>query len=143
MYKAQALPPEVIHEILQYIDKDQLVSVALTCRSYQAEAERLLYERVTMDDTLRADRVCLKTLATSPRKAALVRSFHLNWSRVAVGMAHLQTLGNALLGMKSLKFLYLHLHWCQVGRVQVILIPIFRCGRKLDVERVLAESSFL
>jgi hypothetical protein len=78
--KAQALPPEVTHEIFQYVDKDQLVAVALTCRSYQPEAERLIYERVTLDNITTADRACLKTLATSPRKAALVRSFRLDWS---------------------------------------------------------------
>jgi hypothetical protein len=128
--KAQALPPEMTHEIFQYVDKDQLVAVALTCRSYQPEAERLLYERITMDDISKADRACLKTLATSLRKAVLVRSFHLDWSMVTtdVQTTRLRTLGNAVLGMKSLKFLYLHLHWLQVGPVQLVLNPILRCG---------------
>jgi hypothetical protein len=76
--KAQVLPPEVTHENFQYIDKNQFISVALTCRSYQSEEERLLYERVTVGNISLVDRACLKTLATSPRKAVLVRSFHLD-----------------------------------------------------------------
>jgi hypothetical protein len=140
--KAQAIPLEMIQEIFQYVDKDQLVSVALTCRLYQPEAERLLYERVTMDDVSHA---CLKTLATNPRKAVLVRSFHLEWRTVTtdVESAFLQMLGDAFLGMKSLKFLYLRLRRHQGGPVQLVLDPILRCGCKLDIERVQTESSFI
>jgi hypothetical protein len=139
---AQALPPELTHEIFQYIDKDQLVSVSLTCRSYQPEAERLLYERITMGDVSTADHTCLRTLTTSLRKTVLVRSFHLDWSRVTK-TARLQTLGNALLGMKSLKFLYLRLQRHQAGPVQLVLNSILRCSWEPVIERVRAESSLL
>jgi hypothetical protein len=140
--KAQALPPEVTYEIFQYVDKDQLVSVALTCRSYQPEAERLIYKRVTVDHITMADCACLKTLATNPRKAVLVRSFLLDWSKVMTDVETLQTLGNALLGMKSLRLLYLQFPRHQVGPVQLVLNPILRCGCKIEVERVKAEPSF-
>jgi hypothetical protein len=125
--------------------KSQLVTVALTCRSYQPEAERLLYESVTLDDSSTADRACLKTLATSPRRAILVRSFHLECRvELDVETAHLQTLGDALLEMKSLRFLYLQIWRHQAASVQLVLNTVLRCGwnLKLSVECMQAESSF-
>jgi hypothetical protein len=88
---------------------------------------------------------CLKTLANSPRKAVLVRSFHLDWRTLTtdVESAHLQMLGDAFLGMSSLKFLYLRLWRHQSGPVQLVLKSILRCGYKLDIEPVRAESSFI
>ena len=96
----------MVSEIFQYADHAQLPSIALTCRRYRPEAERLLYQRIEFYECDKHTRACLKALATTPQKALLVHSFWIDW-RELQKKATLQLLGRALLAMKSLKVLHL------------------------------------
>jgi hypothetical protein len=69
------LPLELKHLIVELSSDSpsSLAALALTHTSYQREAEKALYDGLYItgcrDDSLK----CIKTLATNPKKAALVR----------------------------------------------------------------------
>ena len=71
----QSLPSELKHHIVELSSEspNSLAALARTHTSYQREAERALYDTLSIftssDDSLK----CMETLATNPEKAALVR----------------------------------------------------------------------
>jgi hypothetical protein len=103
----QLLPLELKHLIVLELSSDSpssLAALALTHTSYQREAEKALYGGPFItgyrDDSLK----CIKTLATNPEKAALVRSLTIEYTRHDFGTSRsLATyLSKSLIDMHSL-----------------------------------------
>lgn len=79
-----SLPVELLHDIMLYLDRDSLISVAQSCRVLHAVAVQQLHRnvpRLSGPNTIR----CLNTLATTPEIAGKVRTFNI-YSSFAVGL---------------------------------------------------------
>ena len=106
----QLLPLELKHLIVELSSgsPNSLAALARTHTAYRSEAERVLYDTLTIygssDDSLK----CMKTLATNPEKAALVRflTIDLGYSRdklIDENIRKVMTyLSNSLINMHSL-----------------------------------------
>ena len=79
----QLLPSELKRLIVELSSgsPSSLAALALAHSSYQREAERALYDSILIfassDDSVK----CMKTLATNPEKAALVRFLTIEYGR--------------------------------------------------------------
>ena len=77
----QSLPAELKRHIVELSSgsPSSLAALALTHTTYQREAEKALYDTLSIlahsDDSLK----CMKTLATNPEKAALVHSLTVEY----------------------------------------------------------------
>lgn len=79
-----SLPVELLHDIVLYLDRDSLISLAQSCRVLHAVAVQQLHRsipRLSGPDTIR----CLHTLATTPDIAGKVRKFNI-YSSFGVGL---------------------------------------------------------
>ena len=106
----QLLPLELKHLIVELSSgsPNSLAALARTHTAYRSEAERVLYDTLTIygssDDSLK----CMKTLATNPEKATLVRflTIDLGYSRdklIDENIRKVMTyLSNSLINMHSL-----------------------------------------
>jgi hypothetical protein len=71
-----SLPAELLHDIVLYMDRGSLISLARSCRILHAVAVEHLHRtvpRLSGPDTIR----CLNTLATTPDLAGKVRTFNI------------------------------------------------------------------
>ena len=79
-----SLPAELLHDIVLYLDRDSLISLAQSSRVLHAVAVQQLHRnvpRLNGPDTIR----CLYTLATTPDIAGKVREFNI-YSSFGVGL---------------------------------------------------------
>ena len=80
-----SLPNELLHDIVLYLDRGSLISLAQSCRVLHAVAVQQLHRnvpRLSGPNTIR----CLNTLATSPDIAGKVRTFNI-YSSFVVGLS--------------------------------------------------------
>jgi len=71
-----SLPVELLHDIVLYLDRDSLISLAQSCRVLHAVTIQHLHRtvpRLSGPDTIR----CLNTFATTPDIAGKVRTFNI------------------------------------------------------------------
>jgi F-box-like len=101
------LPNELLHAIFDHLSQDALTRVALVSRRWRANAERLLYFAIVIDEVLpsRTSSLpgahflcgmqsmpsipaitlrCCETLSSHPRLTEYVRRFHVRWQTDAV-----------------------------------------------------------
>jgi hypothetical protein len=78
MYKSLAFPPEIIHLISMSLPQADLLSMATVNRSFQAEAERLLYRSIGRNLSITAMISCFDTLLAAKSKAILVKSLMID-----------------------------------------------------------------
>ena len=102
----QSLPPELKHLIVKLSSEspNSLAALARTHTSYQREAEKALYDTISIyassDDALK----CMKTLTTNSEKTALVRSLTIEYARDNINKNQRVTtyLSKCLINMHSL-----------------------------------------
>jgi hypothetical protein len=102
----KTLPPEMIHQILITLDHPDLTSVALVNRTFQAEADRLLYKSID-GRCFSTERLlqCFDTIIAAKSKAILVKSLFVETSNP--GSLLIERLCECLLAVPSLTHLYL------------------------------------
>ncbi|RDB23067.1 hypothetical protein Hypma_009731 [Hypsizygus marmoreus] len=97
------LPPEVIRDLVSGGAHHELANFALVGTSLEYEAERLLYRAIGFTSAMGPlPCQCLVTLATVPKKAALVKSFSTD-NELSFPDTALAHLGTALVKMVSLE----------------------------------------
>lgn len=70
-----SLPLELYRPVVDHLtDRSTLLSLMLTCWVFHAEAERKLYHQF-QEESLETQRLFIRTVANSPSKAALIRSY--------------------------------------------------------------------
>ena len=79
----QSLPSELKHFIIELSSgsPNSLAALARTHTSFQREAEKALYDTIYIFSGDRDSLKCMETLATNPKKAALVHSLIIESSR--------------------------------------------------------------
>ena len=79
----QSLPSELKHFIIELSSgsHNSLAALARTHTSFQREAEKALYDTIYIFSGDRDSLKCMETLATNPKKAALVHSLIIESSR--------------------------------------------------------------
>ncbi|RDB22291.1 hypothetical protein Hypma_010625 [Hypsizygus marmoreus] len=97
-----ALPAEMILDIISRCATNELAVCALANSTFKVEAERRIYRKIVLTSVM-GPRLsqCLETLATVPKKAALVRYFS-TYRRLSLRGTPLAHLGKALINMVSL-----------------------------------------
>jgi hypothetical protein len=91
--KMRRLPPELYREIIEYLNQDDILTLVLVSRTFQAEAERLLFGKIMIDsnpyDPAKRDVVkhCTRLIAL-PRIWPLVRWVYIR--RISKGRASLE-----------------------------------------------------
>ena len=102
----QLLPSELKHLIVELSSgsPNSLAALARTHTAYRREAERALYDTLTIyassDDSLK----CMETLATNPEKAALVRFLIIEYAhgKIDKNRRVMTFLSKSLINMHSL-----------------------------------------
>ena len=79
----QSLPSELKHFIIELSSgsHNSLAALARTHTSFQREAEKALYDTISVFSGGRDSLKCMETLATNPKKAALVHSLIIEYAR--------------------------------------------------------------
>ena len=77
----QLLPLELKRLIVELSSNDSLAALARTHSIYQREAERALYNTLSIYSVTHRSLKCMETLATNPEKAALVRFLTVQYAR--------------------------------------------------------------
>ena len=108
----QLLPSELKHDIAKLTSPKTLAALARTHTGYQREAEQVLYHTISIltlnDDSLK----CMETLATNPKKAALVHFLTIESTRnnIDENQEAMTYLLKSLVNMHSLSDLRVRTH---------------------------------
>ena len=102
----QLLPLALKHLIVELSSgsPNSLAALARTHPAYRREAERALYDTLTICASRNDSLKCMKTLATNPEKAALVRFLIIEYARHKIDKNRRVTtyLSKSLINMHSL-----------------------------------------
>ncbi|TFK35330.1 hypothetical protein BDQ12DRAFT_688323 [Crucibulum laeve] len=127
-------PPEIVHQVITHLGKEDLPSLACVNSTFQAESERLLYHTIDIgDETQTAGAACLRTLTAVPRTASLVRVFKVYFHDQAVMVEEslLRLIGDALVAVTALEQLYLYPTIYPDGTMDPIVIRVLAASLKL------------
>ena len=96
------LPNEILHAIFDHLSQHALTRIVLVCRQWRANAERLLYSSIVINEVLPHSSTpelkgahampavpavtlrCCETLSSHPHLTEYVRRFHVRWQTDAV-----------------------------------------------------------
>jgi len=102
------IPPELIRPIMEYIkDKTCLFSLAITCKAFQFDAERLLYNSVTQYRDIFTHTIFLTSINTAQRLPPLVKEYAVDsivHRRDAILWGLLQSALKKMINLKILNF---------------------------------------